>query len=116
MLYLVRIQLHYETRADYDKLHDAIQKVGFAKTVNSEEGKSYDLPHAEYVREMAEDDNRDDILASVIAAIESVTKHYDVTFSDVARMSFRLQAHTPPPPTIHQIVESLRKKQRNKGV
>jgi len=49
--YLTRIELHGGTYSDYEKLHTAMQRAGFSRTIGGDDGKRYQLPTAEYVVE-----------------------------------------------------------------
>lgn len=47
--FTVRVELHDAESSDYDALHKAMQAQGFSKTItDSESGKVFELPTAEY--------------------------------------------------------------------
>jgi hypothetical protein len=46
--FTVRVELHDATRTDYDTLHAAMEQKGFSRMITSSEGKTYELPLAEY--------------------------------------------------------------------
>lgn len=54
MKYLVRVELHSATYADYETLHKAMAARGFQRTIRSSDGTLYQLPTAEYVGETAQ--------------------------------------------------------------
>jgi hypothetical protein len=47
--YLVRVELHTATYADYEMLHRAMAARGFQRTIRGDDGTLYYLPTAEYV-------------------------------------------------------------------
>lgn len=47
-IFFVRVELHGGVLADYTKLHQAMEKAGFSRTVEADDGKKYNLPTAEY--------------------------------------------------------------------
>lgn len=49
MTYLVRVELHDASRADYEALHAAMAARGFARTIRGSDGVVYHLPTAEYM-------------------------------------------------------------------
>lgn len=49
MTYLVRIELHYGTQANYTQLHSAMAIRGFSREIRADDGTLYQLPTAEYV-------------------------------------------------------------------
>lgn len=46
--YITRVELHRATEADYFKLHTAMEQKGFKRQIQSDDGKVYKLPPAEY--------------------------------------------------------------------
>jgi hypothetical protein len=46
--FIVRVELHGATGTDYDKLHEAMEKVGFSRVVQGGNGVRVHLPTAEY--------------------------------------------------------------------
>jgi hypothetical protein len=46
--YLVRIELHHASEADYAVLHAAMLRKGFLRTIPADDGTLYQLPTAEY--------------------------------------------------------------------
>ena len=48
--FTTRVELHKATDEDYNTLHKAMEKFGFTRTIEGDEGKTYRLPTAEYNR------------------------------------------------------------------
>lgn len=46
--FTVRVELHQGTWTDYEALHAAMEKRGFSRVITSSEGRTYQLPLAEY--------------------------------------------------------------------
>jgi glucosamine 6-phosphate synthetase-like amidotransferase/phosphosugar isomerase protein len=46
--YTTRVELHDAVTSDYTKLHKAMEKKGFSRTITSDKGVVYHLPTAEY--------------------------------------------------------------------
>ena len=46
--FTVRVELHEAQWADYDTLHAAMAQQGFSRQITSDEGRTYQLPWAEY--------------------------------------------------------------------
>ncbi len=50
--FTTRVELHNTPNgADYEKLHSAMEKEGFTRTIISDDGITYHLPTAEYNKE-----------------------------------------------------------------
>jgi hypothetical protein len=49
--YLARVELHNATYQDYEALHAAMKRRGYARTIVSNDGKKYQLPTGTYVAE-----------------------------------------------------------------
>lgn len=47
-MFTVRVELHGATGSDYASLHQNMKQFGFTDTIVSDEGKTYQLPPAEY--------------------------------------------------------------------
>jgi hypothetical protein len=82
----VRVELHDADSAEYDALHAAMDKVGFKTTVIFE-GKTYQLPPAEYTYTSGTEDTRA-VLNKAVAVAKSVKKDpaVGVTKSDGGRL------------------------------
>ena len=48
MAFTVRIELHGADYDDYNQLHDAMEGLGFRRTLKGSDGVNYQLPTAEY--------------------------------------------------------------------
>lgn len=46
--FTVRVELHNAQWSDYDQLHSAMEQKGFSRQITSDDGKSYQMPWAEY--------------------------------------------------------------------
>jgi len=46
--FTIRVELHYGTEQDYEKLHGAMAVYGFLRTIVSDDGAKYKLPPGEY--------------------------------------------------------------------
>jgi len=46
--FITRVELHYASEADYEKLHEAMRQQGFSQKITSNSGAVYKLPPAEY--------------------------------------------------------------------
>jgi hypothetical protein len=46
--FTVRVELHQAQWDDYEKLHSAMGRQGFSRLIRSDDGKTYQLPWAEY--------------------------------------------------------------------
>jgi hypothetical protein len=46
--FTVRVELHDARRADYNALHAAMAQKGFSRSLTSDDGRTYELPWAEF--------------------------------------------------------------------
>jgi hypothetical protein len=46
--FTVRVELHHAEWADYDQLHAAMEQRGFSRRITSDDGRTYQMPWAEY--------------------------------------------------------------------
>lgn len=46
--FTVRVELHDAQWTDYDTLHAAMERKGFSRQIRGDDGRSYQLPWAEY--------------------------------------------------------------------
>ena len=69
--YTVRVELHDADDDDYESLHEAMEKKGFVRWVESNDGSKYRLPTAEYNMDSSTLD-RSQVLDRAKAAAESV--------------------------------------------
>jgi hypothetical protein len=81
--FIIRVELHGATTAeDYSKLHSAMDKSGFSRTVKWK-GVSYQLPTAEY-RRSGENLTSDDVLRDARAAAATVRAKPPVVVGELA--------------------------------
>jgi hypothetical protein len=48
--FTTRVELHSATCSDYETLHASMEHRGFSRQIEAEDGKTYNLPTAEYNR------------------------------------------------------------------
>ena len=46
--FTVRVELHKAEWADYDQLHAAMEQRGFSRRITADDGRTYQMPWAEY--------------------------------------------------------------------
>jgi hypothetical protein len=46
--FTIRVELHAASYSDYETLHAAMERRGFSRHITSDDGKTYQLPTAEY--------------------------------------------------------------------
>ena len=46
--YTTRVELHDADEQDYQMLHEAMEELGFTRTIKARDGNTYKLPTAEY--------------------------------------------------------------------
>jgi hypothetical protein len=46
--FTVRVELHHAEWTDYEQLHTAMEQRGFSRQITSDDGKTYQMPWAEY--------------------------------------------------------------------
>ena len=80
--YTTRIVLYDANRDDYERLHQYMEAVGFARTITSEDGKKYQLPDAEY--DFSGKEKRDEVLIKAKVAAAATTKKYSVLVTESA--------------------------------
>lgn len=69
--FTTRVQLNGdESAATYGRLHQAMEERNFSRTITSNDGVVYQLPHAEY--NLVGSYTRDDVLSRAQEAIESI--------------------------------------------
>jgi hypothetical protein len=49
--FTTRVELHSATYSDYETLHAAMERRGFSRQIAADDGKTYNLPTAEYNRD-----------------------------------------------------------------
>lgn len=70
--FLVRVELHQATSADYESLHETMRKAGFSRQIQGTNGVWYHLPTAEYY--VAGDFSINQILSAAKTAANSTGK------------------------------------------
>lgn len=80
--FTTRVELHDAEWSDYTLLHAEMKKRGFSQTVTSDDGKTYDLPPAEYNFEA--NISRSDVLERAKAAAGTVKNRYGVLVTESA--------------------------------
>lgn len=46
--FTVRVELHQASYADYETLHAAMEQQGFSRQIKADDGRTYQMPWAEY--------------------------------------------------------------------
>jgi hypothetical protein len=84
--FITRVELHAANSGDYEKLHDAMQKKNFSRTITSGNGGTYHLPMAEYYRSGA-GLTCDQVRGDAKAAADSVWKSCAVLVTEAGESS-----------------------------
>jgi hypothetical protein len=87
--FTTRIELHDATENDYDKLHKAMEKVGFVRTIKDSEGKTYHLPTAEYNR-ILDGLTAEEVLSDAKTAASSTKRKYRILVTESKRRMWKL--------------------------
>ncbi|HWY52039.1 MAG TPA: hypothetical protein VNW72_11210 [Chthoniobacterales bacterium] len=85
-LYLTRVELHGASYGDYETLHDAMEAEGFERTITGNDGKTYQLPTAEYYRQT--NLNRAAVRESAERAADKTKKSYGVIVAEAVGMTW----------------------------
>ena len=85
--YTTRIELHNASYPDYERLHSAMQGVGFSRRVAGNDGKTYHLPTAEYL--LVGNYSADSVRALAAKAADTVGKAYAVLVTDGANLAWQ---------------------------
>jgi hypothetical protein len=81
--FTTRVQLNGRpTAEDYENLHKAMKRRGFTRIIESDDGKRYWLPHAEYNREGSI--SRARVLEDAKAAAATISTDYEVLVTESA--------------------------------
>lgn len=79
--YTTRVQLNgHPTGEDYENLHRAMKRRGFTRIIESDDGKLYWLPHAEYNREG--EMTRATVLDDAKAAAATISRDFEVLVTE----------------------------------
>jgi len=84
--FIARIELYEPDENCYDDLHEAMEAIGFEKTIVSDDGIEYHLPHAEY--RLKVDLERTDIMNHIKIAVSNVTSNFRVLLTGREGMSW----------------------------
>jgi hypothetical protein len=84
--FTVRVELHRAADADYETLHDAMERRGFSRTITSDRAIDYHLPTAEY--DIAGEYTRAAILEMAKAAADETNKKYGVLVTEAVGRSW----------------------------
>jgi hypothetical protein len=81
--FTTRVQLNGRpTAEDYESLHEAMKRRGFTRIIDSDDGRKYWLPHAEYNREGSI--ARAKVLEDAKAAAATISSNYEVVVTESA--------------------------------
>jgi hypothetical protein len=83
-LYLTRVELHNADADDYETLHAAMEAEGFDRTIVGGDGKTYQLPTAEYYRQT--NLNRAQVLESAQQAAAKTKKSHGIIVAESTGM------------------------------
>jgi photosystem II stability/assembly factor-like uncharacterized protein len=78
--FTIRVELHAASYSDYETLHAAMQRRGFSRHITSDDGKTYQLPTAEYDR--AGQLNRQQVLDSAKVAAGETGRAFAVLVTE----------------------------------
>jgi hypothetical protein len=84
--YLVRVELHNANYDDYESLHAAMERAGFSRTIRGDDGKSYQLPTAEY--HTAGNYSATGVRDAAAKAAASVGKRYAVVAAEASSIAW----------------------------
>jgi glucosamine 6-phosphate synthetase-like amidotransferase/phosphosugar isomerase protein len=74
--FTTRVELHSAVSKDYDKLHDEMEKEGFTRTWETDDGTVYHLPTAEY--DYRGNETKKEVLDLAIKASKRVKPSFEV--------------------------------------
>jgi hypothetical protein len=80
--FTVRVELHYADDDDYERLHSAMERVGFSRTITGSDGTEYSLPTAEY---NTDGTDADAVLDLAKRAADSTGKRFAVLVTESQR-------------------------------
>lgn len=83
--FTTRIELHGATVAEYEKLHSAMQKAGFSRTILSNKGQTHILPTAEYI---CSGQSLDQVLSTAGKVASTTDKTYSILVSETTNWGF----------------------------
>jgi hypothetical protein len=84
--FTTRVELHYANAEDYQKLHEAMKKQGFSRTINGDNGITYHLPTAEYL--YYGEITASSVVDKAKVAAGSVKNSYEVLVTEAVRWNW----------------------------
>jgi len=84
--FTVRVELHDAQWTDYDTLHAAMERQGFSRLIRGDDGRTYQLPWAEYDREA--NLTRMQILANAQSAANATGKKNSVLVTEAVNRAW----------------------------
>jgi hypothetical protein len=84
--YLLRVELHGATWNDYETLHSEMAYRGFSREVTSDDGRTYQLPTAEYVTQKST--GLEDVRALAAEAAKRTGRRFGVIVAEYSRSAW----------------------------
>ena len=81
--YTVRVELHDADEEDYQTLHEAMEELGFTRTIKGHDGNTYRLPSAEY--DFEGDIGIETVLDKAKYAAETTTRKCEILVSEALK-------------------------------
>ena len=100
-LFMARIELHNGTYQDYTNLHSYMAAEGYATTIRGGDGRTYQLPPAEYHLNGAS--TRDQAIEKAKRAAQRTLKNFAVVVSEATGISWFGLAVVQPTPAPAQV-------------
>jgi type IV secretory pathway protease TraF len=80
--FIARVELYGASGEDYSKLHAAMERIGFSRTITLQDGSVRQLPTAEYFRE--DISTTEAILTEVRSAASTVSRNFGAIVVEAA--------------------------------
>lgn len=80
--FTTRVELHNGDADDYETLHDAMERKGFSRTIAGGNGRTYQLPTAEY--NFDGDGTRESVLGKAQKAADSTGLKHSILVTESA--------------------------------
>jgi hypothetical protein len=80
--FIARVELYGANGEDYSKLHAAMERIGFSRTITLQDGSVRQLPTAEYFREGIS--TTEAILTEVRSAASTVSRNFGAIVVEAA--------------------------------
>jgi len=84
--YLVRVELHNATWNDYERLHSEMSHRGFSREVAGDDGRTYQLPTAEYVIHIST--GLEEVRALAGGAAKTTGRNFGVLVAEYSRSAW----------------------------